>query len=68
MAVPCGLTQNGLPVGMQIIGHRLRDDSVIRAAAAYERQCVENFVQPKINLNEVKPISPELATPGLSVR
>ena len=68
MAVPCGLTQNGLPVGMQIIGHRLRDDSVIRAAAAYERECTENFVQPEIDLNEVKPISPELATPGLSVR
>jgi len=66
--VPCGLTQDGLPVGMQIIGRRLRDDSVIRAAAAYERECAENFVQPEINLNEVKPISPELATPGLSVR
>ena len=68
MAVPCGLTQNGLPVGMQIIGRRLRDDSVIRAAAAYERECTENFVQPEIDLNEVKPISPDLATPGLSVR
>jgi amidase len=68
MAVPCGLTQNGLPVGMQIIGRRLRDDSVIRAAAAYERECTENFVQPEIDLNKVKPISPELATPGLSVR
>jgi amidase len=67
-AVPCGLTQNGLPVGMQIIGHRHRDDSVIRAAAAYERECPENFVHPLIDLNGVKPVSPALTTPGLSIR
>ena len=67
MAVPCGLTANGLPVGMQIVGHRLRDDSVISAAAVYEHHCVENFVRPDINLGQVKPVSPELATPGLAV-
>ena len=67
MAVPCGLTGNGLPVGMQIVGHRLRDDSVISAAAVYEHHYGENFVRPDINLSQVKPVSPELATPGLAV-
>ena len=68
MAVPCGLTANGLPVGMQIVGHRLRDHSVISAAALYEQHCAANFVRPDINLDEVKPVSSELATPGLAVR
>ena len=68
MAVPCGRTANGLPVGMQIIGHRLRDDSVISAAAVYEHRCAENFVRPDIDLEQVKPVSPDLATPGLAVK
>ncbi len=68
MAVPCGRTANGLPVGMQIIGHRLRDDSVISAAAVYEHHCAENFVRPDIDLEQVKPVSPDLATPGLAVK
>lgn len=34
--VPCGLTSDGLPIGLQIVGPRYRDDLVLRAAAAYE--------------------------------
>jgi aspartyl-tRNA(Asn)/glutamyl-tRNA(Gln) amidotransferase subunit A len=35
-SVPCGFAA-GLPVGLQIVGHRLDDALVLRAAAAYER-------------------------------
>jgi amidase len=35
MSVPAGFT-GGLPVGMQIVGRRRREDQVIRAAAAFE--------------------------------
>jgi aspartyl-tRNA(Asn)/glutamyl-tRNA(Gln) amidotransferase subunit A len=35
-SVPCGLA-GGLPVGLQIVGRRLDDALVLRAAAAYER-------------------------------
>ncbi len=35
--VRCGLSQRGLPVGLQIIGPRHRDDLVLQAAAAFER-------------------------------
>ena len=35
-SVPCGFTQNGLPVGLQVIGPRHRDDLVLRAAHAYQ--------------------------------
>ena len=34
--VPCGFTSDGLPVGLQIIGPRLADALVLRAAAAFE--------------------------------
>jgi len=36
-SVPIGLTAKGLPVGLQIVGPRYRDDLVLRAARAFER-------------------------------
>lgn len=35
-SVPCGLGDDGLPVGLHIVGARFRDDLVLRAAAAVE--------------------------------
>lgn len=35
-SVPAGFTQDGLPVGLQIIGRHLDDRAVLRAAAAFE--------------------------------
>ncbi|MBK0394825.1 amidase [Ramlibacter algicola] len=34
--VPCGLTRDGLPIGVQFVGPMFRDELVLRAAAAYE--------------------------------
>ena len=36
-SVPCGLTPNGLPVGLQIVGRRGADPLVLQAAATLER-------------------------------
>ena len=36
ISVPGGLTSDGLPVGLQVIGPRFRDDLVLAAAAQYE--------------------------------
>ncbi len=36
-SVPCGFTEDGLPVGLQIVGPRYQDRLVLRAAAAFER-------------------------------
>jgi aspartyl-tRNA(Asn)/glutamyl-tRNA(Gln) amidotransferase subunit A len=35
--IPCGLTRDGLPIGLQIVGPMFGDALVLRAARAYER-------------------------------
>jgi len=35
VSVPCGLTPDGLPIGLQIVGPRLSDPLVMRAARAF---------------------------------
>jgi Asp-tRNA(Asn)/Glu-tRNA(Gln) amidotransferase A subunit family amidase len=37
-SVPFGFTRDGLPIGLQIVGRRFDDASVLRAAAAFERE------------------------------
>jgi aspartyl-tRNA(Asn)/glutamyl-tRNA(Gln) amidotransferase subunit A len=37
VSVPCGWTQSGLPVGLQVVGRRFDDATVLRAARAYEK-------------------------------
>lgn len=37
LSVPCGLTTGGLPIGLQLVGARYAETTVLRAAAAYER-------------------------------
>ena len=46
ITVPCGLTQSGLPMGLQIVGPMFGDALVLRAARAYES--VVSVVRPKI--------------------
>lgn len=36
ISIPCGLTAAGLPVGLQLVGPRFREDLVLAAAARYE--------------------------------
>jgi aspartyl-tRNA(Asn)/glutamyl-tRNA(Gln) amidotransferase subunit A len=36
ISVPCGFTQSGLPIGLQIAGPHWREDLVLRLAHAYE--------------------------------
>ena len=36
ISVPCGWNHQGLPIGLQIVGRYLAEDTVLRAAAAYE--------------------------------
>ncbi|MEE8188790.1 MAG: amidase [Kiloniellales bacterium] len=45
-SVPCGLTRDGLPAGLQIVGPLYADSLVLRAARAYEQ--VQPFKMPAI--------------------
>lgn len=36
-SIPCGLTRDGLPVGLQIIGRRFDEASVLKASALFEK-------------------------------
>ena len=47
-SVPAGLTENGLPLGLQIIGPRHRDDLVMQASYAYEQMRPWNDHWPTI--------------------
>jgi len=49
-SIPCGTTAEGLPVGLQIVGHRLREDRVLEAAAAYTKANPDHIVPPSVNL------------------
>lgn len=40
ISVPCGFTQSGLPIGLQIAGPHWREDLVLRLAYAYEQATV----------------------------
>lgn len=37
LSLPAGLAENGLPVGLQIVGHRYADEEVLSLGGAIER-------------------------------
>jgi aspartyl-tRNA(Asn)/glutamyl-tRNA(Gln) amidotransferase subunit A len=39
ISIPCGSTRDGLPVGLQVIGPRFREEVVLAAAARFEAAC-----------------------------
>jgi aspartyl-tRNA(Asn)/glutamyl-tRNA(Gln) amidotransferase subunit A len=47
-SVPCGFTCEGLPVGLQIVGRRFADATVLRAAAAFEEVRPWNEKRPSM--------------------
>lgn len=48
LSVPCGLTQAGLPVGLQIVGPRHSDAMVLRAGHAYECATTWSTLSPTL--------------------
>ena len=48
MSVPCGFTDAGMPMGMQIIGKHLGEAKIIRAAYAYEKGTNHSKKRPSL--------------------
>ncbi|MFL5790680.1 MAG: amidase family protein [Actinomycetota bacterium] len=46
VAVPCGFTQGGLPIGLQIVGRRGDDAGVLRLAHAFEQATGVGRIRP----------------------
>ena len=47
LSVPCGFTQAGLPIGMQLIGKPFSEEVLLRAAYAYEQAAPWHKQEPK---------------------
>jgi Asp-tRNA(Asn)/Glu-tRNA(Gln) amidotransferase A subunit family amidase len=58
-SVPAGLTVNGLPAGLQIIGPRHRDDLVLQASYAYEQERPWNDRWPDMEKGQNRTATPQ---------
>ena len=38
ISIPCGITENGMPIGMQIIGKHFDEETILNAAYTYEQK------------------------------
>ena len=48
IALPCGLSKGGLPIGMQLIGRAFEEETILRAAHAYEHSTQWHLKRPVI--------------------
>jgi aspartyl-tRNA(Asn)/glutamyl-tRNA(Gln) amidotransferase subunit A len=48
ISIPCGFTQDGLPLGLQIIGGHFQEEKVLRAAYAFQESTDFHKRQPEI--------------------
>ena len=50
LTIPCGFTDDGLPIGMQIAARPLREPVMLRLAAAYEASTTWHLRRPMLEL------------------
>jgi len=48
ISVPCGMSNSGLPFGLQLVGRSFEDHLVLRAARAFEREAGLGYRRPPI--------------------
>jgi aspartyl-tRNA(Asn)/glutamyl-tRNA(Gln) amidotransferase subunit A len=53
ISVPCGLTRDNLPVGLQLTARKMDDNTALRIAAAYERAAPWQARQPALIANSI---------------
>ncbi len=45
VSVPCGFDDMGLPVGLQLIGDKFREDVILNASLAFERETARSYLK-----------------------
>lgn len=48
LSMPCGFSENGLPIGLQIIGPHFGEDKILKAAYALEQELALAGKQPEL--------------------
>ncbi|MCP9449351.1 MAG: Asp-tRNA(Asn)/Glu-tRNA(Gln) amidotransferase subunit GatA [Nitrospira sp.] len=48
IALPCGFSRTGLPIGMQVIGRAFEEETILRVAHAYEQAAQWHLKKPPI--------------------
>ncbi len=48
ISIPCGFDQAGMPIGMQLIGNVLREDTLFEVASAYEKATPWHKKMPQV--------------------
>ena len=56
MALPCGWNHAGLPLSLQIIGHRHREDCVLQVASVYAEAHPECFASSIVDVDQTNPV------------
>ncbi|MGV6874225.1 amidase [Pseudochelatococcus sp. B33] len=65
VSIPCGRTAAGHPVGLQIVGRRLREESVLRAAKLYATAVPQAVVRLPVVLSGARPLDYQVETLGI---
>jgi len=48
ISIPCGFSPEGLPIGMQLIGKMYDEETILRAAHAYEQSTEFHLKKPEL--------------------
>ncbi len=48
MSIPCGLDSKGLPIGMQLIGGRFKEETILRVAYTFEKNTDHKNKKPQL--------------------
>ena len=49
ISIPCGFTNNGLPIGMQIMGRHYNEQGILQVARQFESETDFHKIKPKFN-------------------
>jgi len=52
VSLPCGLTQSGLPIGMQLMGDYFADDLLLNVAHRYQQETEWHLKRPQLAVGE----------------